>query len=62
MRSKARRREKHKLKDIILNNIYTNIKSYIVVITILLIGIVAGVIFINNIGEERKRRNNTIYK
>ena len=49
-----RRKNKFKLKDIIIENIYQNLKSYIIVTIIFLIGIVLGVIFINNIEEVQK--------
>ena len=39
------RRKKTNLKEKILNHIYENLKSYIIVIIIFIIGIVAGVIF-----------------
>lgn len=54
MRSTKRQREKFKLKNTILNNIYHNLKAYIIVTVIFLIGIVAGVIFINNINEGQR--------
>lgn len=49
-------REKHKrgksgLKNIILDHIYKNIKVYMVIILLFIIGITLGVIFVNNIGE-----------
>lgn len=42
-----------KIKELILNNIYENIKSYLIVIIIFIIGIVAGIIFINNTNETQ---------
>lgn len=54
MRSTNRRKQKSKLKNVILDNIYNNLKSYTIVTIILLIGIVAGVIFINHIDESQK--------
>ena len=53
MRETTHRRKKSNIKDIILNNIYDNLKSYIIVITIFIIGIILGVIFINNITESQ---------
>lgn len=53
MRETTHRRKKSNIKDIILNNIYDNLKSYIIVITIFIIGIILGVIFINNITENQ---------
>ena len=48
------RNKQSKLKNVILNNIYSNLRYYIIVMTILIIGIACGVIFINNINEEQK--------
>ena len=42
-----------KIKELILNNIYENVKSYLIVIIIFIIGIVAGIIFINNTNETQ---------
>lgn len=53
MRNTNRKKERFKLKNIILNNIYNNLKEYIIVTIIFLIGIIAGVIFINNIQENQ---------
>lgn len=53
MRNTNRKRQKLKLRDIILNNIYNNLKEYIIVTVIFLIGIIAGVIFINNVNETQ---------
>ena len=47
------RRKKSNIKNLILNHIYENLKSYIIVIMIFVIGIVAGVIFINNTNETQ---------
>lgn len=46
-------RKKNNFKELVFNHIYENLKSYIIVIIIFLIGIVAGVIFINNINETQ---------
>lgn len=51
MREKRRKR-KNDLKTKILEHIYKNLKAYIVVIMIFIIGITAGVIFINNAAED----------
>lgn len=48
------RKKQSKLKNLILNNIYSNLQYYIIVMIILIIGIACGVIFINNINEEQK--------
>ena len=47
-----RTNKKNKISKIILNHIYENLKSYIIVTIILLIGIVLGVIYINNINQN----------
>mgnify|MGYP002615327265 CR=1 FL=1 len=49
----TRNKRKIQLKNIILDNIYQNLKEYIIVTIILLVGIIAGVIFINNISESQ---------
>ena len=49
----TRNKRKIQLKNIILDNIYQNLKKYIIVTIILLVGIIAGVIFINNISESQ---------
>ena len=54
MRNTKRQREKFKLKNIILDNIYHNLKAYVIVTIIFFIGIIAGVIFINHIDEGQK--------
>lgn len=51
MRETTRKKERFKLKNIILENIYYNLKAYCIVTIIFLIGIIAGVIFINHINE-----------
>ena len=48
------RKKQSKLKNLILNNIYSNLQYYIIVMIILIVGIACGVIFINNINEEQK--------
>lgn len=47
------KRRKSNFKEIILNHILENGKSYFIVTALLLIGIVAGVIFINNANESQ---------
>ena len=42
------KRKRTSLKELVLNNIYENLKSYLIVAVIFIIGIVIGVIFINN--------------
>lgn len=44
---------KSKIKNIIANHIKDNIKEYIIVTIIFLIGITAGVIFVNNVNESQ---------
>lgn len=48
-----RKRKEHKLKHIIFKHIENNMKNYAIVSIIFLIGIVIGVIFINNISEDQ---------
>ena len=45
------RRKNNNLREVILNHIYENIKYYLIVIVIFVIGITAGIIFINNTNE-----------
>lgn len=52
--TRGRKKKQFKLKNVILDNIYHNLKSYIIVTVIFLIGIVAGVIFINHINDGQK--------
>lgn len=42
-----------RMKQRIINHIYENIKNYVIIIIIFLIGIIAGVVFINHIDEEQ---------
>ena len=51
MREKRLRRKKD-IKSIVLNHIYKNLKAYIIVIIIFIIGITLGVIFVNNINDS----------
>ena len=48
-----RKRKESKTKQVILTHIENNIKEYAIVSIIFVIGIVIGVIFINNISEEQ---------
>ena len=48
-----RKRQKSNVKDLILRHIYENFKLYLIVIIIFIIGIVAGVIFINNVNGDQ---------
>lgn len=52
--TRGKRKYKSKLGNKIIDNIYHNLKSYIIVTIIFLIGIVAGVIFINHINDGQK--------
>lgn len=54
MRRTRRKKVKSNFKELILNEIYNNLKFYIIVIIIFLIGITAGVIFINNTTDVQK--------
>ena len=54
MRNTNRKRQRTKFRDVILNDIYNNLRLYVIVAIIFVIGIVAGVIFINNINEIQK--------
>ena len=47
------KKEKSRFKEIILSHIENNIKEYFIVTIIFIIGIVIGVIFINNTTEEQ---------
>ena len=47
------KKRKSNVKDLILNHIYENIKAYLIIIIIFIIGIVAGIIFINNTNETQ---------
>lgn len=48
----VRKRQKNNIKELILRHIYDNIKLYLIVIIILVVGIVAGVVFVNNTSAE----------
>lgn len=44
-----------KIKSLIINHIKDNLKAYIIVSIILLIGIILGVFFVNNLSQENKQ-------
>ena len=48
-----------KLKDLILTHVENNIKEYVIISIIFLIGIIIGVIFINNVSEEQSAEINS---
>ena len=48
-----RKRQKSNIKEFVLRHIYENFKLYLIVIIIFVIGIVAGVIFINNVNGDQ---------
>lgn len=48
----VRKRQKNNIKELILRHIYDNIKLYLIVIIILVVGIIAGVVFVNNTSVE----------
>ena len=57
----VRKRQKSNIKELILSHIYDNIKQYLIVIIIFVIGIIVGVVFINNTnGEEIQEIQNYI--
>lgn len=49
----SKRRKKSRFKEIIFSHIENNIKEYLIISIIFFIGIVIGVIFINNISESQ---------
>lgn len=53
IREIKRRKKKFNLKDVVINNIYNNLKEYLIVTILFLIGVIAGVIFVNNINESQ---------
>lgn len=52
--ARGKNKSKFELKNVIINNIYQNLKYYMIVTVIFLIGIVVGVIFINHINDGQK--------
>lgn len=48
----VRKRQKNNIKELILRHIYDNIKLYLIVVIILVVGIIAGVVFVNNTSAE----------
>jgi len=51
--TKVKSKSYFKLKEKIINHIYQNLKEYIIVMILFIIGIILGVIFINNINEQQ---------
>lgn len=47
------KRKKSNLKELLLNHFYENLKLYIIVIIIFIIGVTIGIIFINNTNEAQ---------
>ena len=47
------KRRKRNFREVLLNHILDNLKFYIIVVIILIIGIVAGILFINNTNSEQ---------
>ena len=48
-----RKRQKGNVKDLIIRHLYDNFKLYLIVIIIFIIGIIVGVIFINNTNGDQ---------
>ena len=48
-----RKSKKTQFKEIILHHIYENAKAYVIIIILFIIGIVAGIFFINNANESQ---------
>ncbi len=48
----VRKRQKNNIKELISRHIYDNIKLYLIVIIILVVGIIAGVVFVNKTSAE----------
>lgn len=48
-----RLKRKNNFRELMIKHIYENLKSYLIIIIILIMGIAAGVIFINNTNEEQ---------
>lgn len=55
----SRKTKPSKIKDVIFAHIENNLKEYIIISIIFLIGIVIGVLFINNTSEEQSREINS---
>ena len=53
------RKKKKSIKNCILNHVNNNLREYIILIILFLIGVVAGVIFINNVNESQKQELQT---
>ena len=52
--SKKNNRLKSKKNNFIFNHLYDNAKEYLIVLILFLIGIIVGIVFINNISNEQK--------
>lgn len=50
---KRRKSNVSNIRQLILNHIYENIKSYIIIVLIFIIGIIIGIVFINNVDEAQ---------
>ena len=61
MRVDNRKKKKKSIKNCILNHVNNNLREYIILIILFLIGVVAGVIFINNVNESQKARITNLY-
>lgn len=55
------KKKSSKIKELVINHINNNLKSYIILSILFLIGVVVGVICINKTDERSKRRNRKIY-
>lgn len=56
MRRNIRRTKEHKIRNIILRYVELNIKSYLILLIIFLIGVILGVIFVNNADVEQSNQ------
>lgn len=56
---KVAAKKKSKFTNVIINHIKDNLKEYIIIALILLIGIVIGVFFVNNMNENQQKEINT---
>lgn len=56
MRARGKKRSSSNLKKVILQYVNNNLRGYIILIILFLIGIVLGVIFINNTNENQKEQ------
>lgn len=46
-------RKTHKIKNMIINHIITNKREYVLILILFIIGMISGVLFINNVKEEQ---------